>query len=80
MISGSTLEVGFIQENGARFVPNVITPGQGTVFPEGSLHFQANLGCDPVTFVAGLNSEDPGVGSIAQRCKWEATQIRLSVD
>jgi hypothetical protein len=38
-------------------------------FPKNSFHYQANLGCDPVTFVAGRNHEDPGVATVAQRCK-----------
>jgi len=80
MISGSNLKVGFIQENGARFVSNVLNPGQGAIFPKGSTHFQANLDCDPVTFVAGLNSEDPGVGTVAQRCKWETISVHLSIN
>jgi len=67
MVSGSSLKVGFIQENGARFVSNILTPGQGALFPMGSFHYQVNLDCEPVTFVAGLNSEDPGTGSLAQR-------------
>jgi len=67
VINGTQLEVGFIEENGGRYVSNIMTPGQGTVFPKGSIHFQANLGCEPLTFVAGLNNIDPGVISVAQR-------------
>lgn len=79
MITGSSIKVGFIQENGDRLVSNVLTPGQGAIFPQGSFHYQANLDCDPVTFVAGLNSEDPGVGSVAQECKWETIQVNPSL-
>ena len=64
------MEAGFIEENGARFVINTLTPGQGAIFPKGSIHYQINTGCDPLTFVAGLNDEDPGVNQIAQRCKF----------
>ena len=80
MISGSNLKVGFIQENGARFVSNLLSPGQGAIFPKGSFHYQANLDCGPATFVAGLNSQDPGVGSVAQGCKLEAIKVRISVN
>ena len=80
MISGSNLKVGFIQENGARFVSNLLNPGQGAIFPKGSFHYQANLDCVPATFVAGLNSEDPGVGSVAHRCKLEAIKVHISVN
>jgi hypothetical protein len=34
VISGSQLQVGFIEENGARYVENNIIPGQGTIFPK----------------------------------------------
>ena len=64
------MEVGFIEENGARFVINAMAPGQGTIFPKGSIHYQINLGCDPLTFVAALNDEDPGASQIAQRCEY----------
>jgi len=61
------MEVGFIEENGARFVTNTMTQGQGTVFPKGSIHYQINVGCEPLTFVAALNDEDPGASQAAQR-------------
>ena len=63
------MEAGFIEENGARFVDNVLTKGQGTLFPQGSIHYQINTGCDPVLFVAALNSEDPGTIQVSQRCE-----------
>lgn len=61
------MDVGFIEENGARFVGNTLSQGQGTIFPKGSIHFQVNIGCEPITFVAALNDEDPGVNQVAQR-------------
>ena len=69
VVSNGQMEAGFIEENGARFVVNTLTEGQGTIFPMGSIHFQVNLGCEPLTFVAALNNEDPGVSQIAQRCE-----------
>jgi mannose-6-phosphate isomerase-like protein (cupin superfamily) len=74
VVSDGQLEAGFIEESGARIVVNTLTQGQGTVFPKGSIHFQVNLGCEPLTFVAALDDEDPGVSQIAQRCK----AIRIS--
>ena len=65
------MEAGFIEEEGARFVINTLTPGQGTIFPKGSIHYQINTGCDTLTFVASLNDEDPGVNQIAQGCKFQ---------
>ena len=69
LING-TMDAGFVEENGARFVINTLTQGQGTIFPKGSIHYQINDGCEPITFVAALNDEDPGVNSIAQRCEY----------
>ncbi|KAF7297760.1 RmlC-like cupin [Mycena kentingensis (nom. inval.)] len=63
----TTYRTGMIAENGARFVTNRLSPGQMTVFPQGSIHFEFNDGCSPAMFVAAFNSEDPGVMSIAQR-------------
>ncbi|TCD69657.1 hypothetical protein EIP91_006674 [Steccherinum ochraceum] len=62
-----TLETGMLDENGARFVYNTINAGSAAVFLKGSIHYQLNLGCEPVQFVAALNDEDPGTLSIAQR-------------
>ena len=73
VVNGTGLEVGFIEENGARFVSNIVLPGEGTIFPKGSIHFQQNLGCDTLTFVAALNNVDPGVLSGAQRCTYNLT-------
>lgn len=40
-----TFRVGTLQENGARFVYNELKPGQASVFPQGAIHFEQNLGC-----------------------------------
>jgi len=66
-LASGVIEVGFIEENGARFVKNVLTAGQGTLLPQGSIHYQINYGCEPALFVAALNNEDPGATQIAQR-------------
>jgi len=39
---------------------------QGTVFPQGSIHFQFNNNCENAVFVATLNSDDPGTSQVAQ--------------
>ncbi|KAK7032670.1 RmlC-like cupin [Favolaschia claudopus] len=62
-----TIRTGMITENGARFVMTDLKPGEMTIFPQGSIHFQINEGCDPALFVAALNSEDPGALQVAQR-------------
>jgi len=40
-----TLRAGFLLENGAPFVMHDVKPGQGTVFPQGAIHFEMNTGC-----------------------------------
>jgi oxalate decarboxylase/phosphoglucose isomerase-like protein (cupin superfamily) len=60
-----TFETGFFQENGARFITNTVVAGQVTIFPQGAIHFEQNLTCDPVMFVAAFNSPDPGVQTVA---------------
>jgi oxalate decarboxylase/phosphoglucose isomerase-like protein (cupin superfamily) len=61
-----TMRVGFIAENGARQVTNTVCEGQAAIFPKGSIHWLANLGCESIVFVAGLSDEDPGLSTIAQ--------------
>jgi oxalate decarboxylase/phosphoglucose isomerase-like protein (cupin superfamily) len=58
-------QVGFYQENGAVFIMNDVYANQAAVFPQGSIHFEQNMNCNPVTFVAAFNSEDPGVLTIS---------------
>lgn len=57
---------GFIQENGGNATENVVNANQATIFPMGSIHFQQNTGCEPLTFIAAFNHEDPGTSQIAQ--------------
>ena len=59
-------EVGFYQENGAVFIMNEVHKNQAAVFPKGAIHFEQNLNCHPVTFVAAFNNEDPGVLTISE--------------
>ena len=65
----TTLQAGFLLENGARFVSVELAAGSATVFPQGSIHFELNPTCEPAMFVAAFNNEDPGVQQVAQRCK-----------
>lgn len=53
-------EFGFIQENGAHHVEEIIEEGQGTIFPQGSVHYFINIGCDEAALVAVATSDDPG--------------------
>lgn len=61
-----TFRTFFIAENGAREVINLVKRGQATLFPQGALHYQTNLGCKPAHFVSVLSHEDPGASQIAQ--------------
>ena len=63
MISADNLQVGFVEENSNRPDKahiNNLTDGQVTIFPQGYIHFEQNLGCKPAKFISALNSEDPG--------------------
>jgi hypothetical protein len=71
-VVGGSISFGYVLENGLVDPPNspeiagTLTTFEGTVFPQGSIHFQFNNNCDNATFVASLNSEDPGTNQIAQ--------------
>lgn len=72
LVEGKNLKFGFVLENGlvdANQDPEIagfLNKFEGTVFPQGSIHFQFNDNCDDAVFVATLNSEDPGTSQIAQ--------------
>jgi hypothetical protein len=72
LVEGSNLEFGYVLENnlvGAGQNPEIagyLNKFDGTVFPQGSVHYQFNNNCEKATFVATLNSEDPGTNQIAQ--------------
>ena len=59
-VAQGELLTGFYQEAGGNYVTNVVRAGQATVFPQGSVHFEQNISCEPATLIAALNSEDPG--------------------
>jgi len=65
-LNGS-LYTGMLAENGARFVVNNVGVLSAAFFPRGAIHFEANLNCDPVYFIAAFNDPDPGVMQVAQR-------------
>ena len=60
------LKAQFQLENGATNFISDLTQYQMTVFPMGAMHTEFNPLCTPSYFVAGFNSEDPGVMQIAQ--------------
>ena len=44
----------------------MLGPFEGTLFPQGSIHYQFNDACEKAVFVAALNSNNPGTSSMAQ--------------
>ncbi|KAI9705278.1 MAG: hypothetical protein M1820_005277 [Bogoriella megaspora] len=66
-VTQGSLQTGFVLENGfTEQVNGTLGLYEGTVFPQGSIHFQQNPTCDETVFVATLNSDDPGASQIAQ--------------
>ncbi|CAF1235024.1 unnamed protein product [Rotaria magnacalcarata] len=53
-------ELGFIEDNAANFTGHIIKEGQGTLFPQGSIHYFINTQCENSSLVAVASSEDPG--------------------
>jgi hypothetical protein len=72
LVQGSNLRFGSVLENG------LVAPGQnqeiagalgqyeGTIFPQGSIHYQFNDACEKAVFLAALDSNNPGTSSMAQ--------------
>ena len=54
-----------IQENGARMVKEILTPGKMTIFPQASVHTMMNLGCENAQLVSALSSDDAGTQNLA---------------
>jgi hypothetical protein len=67
LATNTKMSTGFVLENGLsdEFTAN-LTIWQGTVFPQGSLHWQQNESCEPAVGTAALSDSDPGASSMAQ--------------
>jgi oxalate decarboxylase/phosphoglucose isomerase-like protein (cupin superfamily) len=65
VIKGSNVTVSFVEENGGRVITNVIDTGKVSLFPQGLIHFQQNLGCEEAILLSALNAENPGVLTIS---------------
>ena len=64
-IEGNRLRVAFVEEVGGEgAVVNELAAGDVAFFPQGLIHYQQNLDCEPATFLVALNSEDPGVVAV----------------
>ena len=58
----------FVEENGGEgAVVNNLNQGDVMFFPQGLIHYEQNLGCEPATFLAALSNEDPGAVTITTR-------------
>ncbi|CAH2079794.1 unnamed protein product [Thlaspi arvense] len=67
VVGEGTLLVGFVTSNGDgnRLFTKTLNTGDVFVFPEGLIHFQANVGKSPAVAFAALSSQNPGVVTIA---------------
>ena len=65
VIKGSNITVSFVEENGGRVITNVVDVGKVSLFPQGLIHFQQNLGCEEAILLSALNAENPGVLTIS---------------
>jgi hypothetical protein len=64
---GDAVKTGFNLENwNASQFSTELSKYRGTVFPQGSVHYEFNDDCAPARFIAGFNSDDPGLSSITQ--------------
>ena len=68
LVAGQSLYTGFVQEDGLTD-PIITELGlyQGTIRPQGAIHYEFNDNCEPAIFVSGLSNEDPGVARTAQQ-------------
>ncbi|CAM9252730.1 unnamed protein product [Scytosiphon promiscuus] len=68
VIKGQHVRTAFVEENGGEgAVVNDLAQGDVAFFPQGLIHYQQNLDCEPATFLAALNNEDPGAVTITTR-------------
>lgn len=63
---GYILENGLVAANQNAEVAGTLSKFQGTVFPQGAIHYQINNQCTPAKFVATLNNADAGTLQMAQ--------------
>lgn len=83
MVEGVDLRVGFVEENGGDgTVVNDMSTGDLSFVPQGLVHYQQNLGCEPATILMSLNSDDPGevvLSSVLFALPTELLGVRASV-
>ncbi|EHY55575.1 hypothetical protein HRR83_007789 [Exophiala dermatitidis] len=77
-VSGTT-NTYMVQENGARLVEQVLTPGMMTIFPRASVHSMYNTGCDNNQLYSFLDDNDPGTVNLAQSFFMMPQEIGMQV-
>ena len=65
VVMEGTLLVGFVTSNPNKLFTKVLNKGDVFVFPIGLIHFQFNIGKTNAVAFAGLNSQNPGLITIA---------------
>lgn len=66
-VAEGALTMGFFEDNKAtKPVLNKLVKGQAHFFPQGSIHYAQNLGCQKAVFVAAFNDERPGFSTVVQ--------------
>ena len=74
-----TLLVGFVTSNPNKLFTKVLNKGDVFTFPIGLIHFQFNIGQTNAVAFAGLNSQNPGVITIANAVFGSNPPINLDV-
>jgi oxalate decarboxylase/phosphoglucose isomerase-like protein (cupin superfamily) len=64
-VTKGSVFMGFLEENGGRFVGTNVGEGENFVFPQGLMHYAQNLGCEDAQFTASFPTRDPGTQTIA---------------
>jgi len=62
-----TIHVVRVEPNGGTVFNSTLGPLMSVIFPRGHVHFQANIGKTEAVYISSLNSERPGVSTLAQR-------------
>lgn len=68
IVQGNNVRTGFVMENGGPpQMSNTLMQYQGSILPQGSIHFEFNDNCEPAVFMAAFSNEDPGLSRISSR-------------
>ncbi|KAF2651877.1 hypothetical protein K491DRAFT_664847 [Lophiostoma macrostomum CBS 122681] len=60
LLVGTIPERGLLNDGSSPLLTNNLTQYQGTLFPQGAIHYQQNLACNQVVAIATLSNADPG--------------------